>query len=199
VLSSWTLIHPLSSLFVAEEIKGEGARADCEYRNKHPYGSLLSSQANQQHKSHGCVDSGDGSAAKEDRQVRTQASFSFSFSFSLYLTYWEHWNDRKKYRKRVFLVTDAGCRTRNKEDVPAVLEQFNKMEAGLNVMLVFIAIYLRIQSDYSLHFNFFFLVVLTSVTKKTKMPVVDRRTSSSLQQRWRTRSLFASLRTRWRV
>eukprot|EP01102_Stenamoeba_stenopodia_P012456 TRINITY_DN3947_c0_g2_i1.p1 TRINITY_DN3947_c0_g2~~TRINITY_DN3947_c0_g2_i1.p1 ORF type:complete len:754 (+),score=228.50 TRINITY_DN3947_c0_g2_i1:208-2469(+) len=42
--------------------------------------------------------------------------------------------DRKKYRKRIFLVTDAGCRTRNKEDVPAVLEQFNKMEAGLNVI-----------------------------------------------------------------
>lgn len=39
----------------------------------------------------------------------------------------------KKYQKRIFLVTDAGCPI-NKEDLSIVQEQFSKINIRLNIM-----------------------------------------------------------------
>lgn len=39
----------------------------------------------------------------------------------------------KRYKKRIFLVTDAGCSV-NQEDLEIISEQFLKIDARLNVM-----------------------------------------------------------------
>lgn len=41
----------------------------------------------------------------------------------------------KRYEKRIFLVTDAGCSV-NQDDLEVVCEQFLKIDARLNVMYV---------------------------------------------------------------
>jgi len=39
----------------------------------------------------------------------------------------------RSYQKRVFIVTDAGCEV-NTDDLNKIIEQFNHMDARLNVM-----------------------------------------------------------------